>query len=329
MTQNASKTNCVHFKKDVAELNQTTSFCYHCSSLLIKTETENTITTLKPPKFYVPQETTPLFLSLLDEHRVRIFINKTEYIKIRTKIVKDMKIFCEFCKFTKKTFFLSLDYLDCICSNMISFNLNALIQISQFCILLSAKYQEDGAKVLEVQNTISKKISNNYPKDELYLLKLLDYDLNTITAYDILTDIMTCGFLFEDENFSEKKMHIIYNKIIDMLYLFCESKFYIDMTPKEIALSIIGLIRKSLGLEAFNENRFKTVFFINEATDEKLYMNCLNKLKKCFKIKVDDSRKKSVNEAICVKKDVSLSPGNDLKICDTIPIKSEMVNHSF
>ena len=330
MAQNASKTKCLHFQKDLCELNPSTIFCYNCSSLLIKTETENIITTIKPPKFYISRETTPLFLSLIDEHRVHIFRNKAEYLKIRSKVIKDMKKFCNLCEFSKKTFFLSLEYFDLICSNLISFNFHALKQISQFCILLSAKYQENGAKAFEIQKQIFEKISNNFQKDELYLLKLLNYDLHKFTAYDILSDIMTCGFLFEDENISTKKMNIIYNKIESMLYLFSESKFYIDMTPKEIALSIIGLIRESLGLESFTNKKFKSMFLINEETDEKFYMNCLNKLKKCFIIKIDDSKnKQNINEAICVKKDVTISPGSDLKILKSIPVESEIVNHSF
>ena len=329
MTQNVPKPKCLHFQKDVCELNPTTSYCYHCSSLLIKTETENIITTVKPNKFYTSQDTTPLFISLIDEHRAHIFRNKTDYIKVRAKIIKDMKIFCNFCNFSKKTFFLSLDYFDRICSSMISFNLNALKQISQFCILLSAKYQENGEKSFEVQKKIFEKISNNFQKDELYLLKLLDYDLNVFTAYDILIDIMNCGFLFEDENFSTKKVNIIYSKIENMLYLFSESKFYIDMTPKEIALSIIGFIRESLGLESFTEKRFKSIFFTNEATDEKFYMNCLIKFRKCFKVKNDDSKKKNINEPICIKKDISLSPLNSLKIYDSIPVENGIVHHPF
>ena len=135
---------CNHLQKDKCELTKNLSYCYQCSSLILVNETQSVISTVKPNDRYQIQETTPLFLSLIDEHRPRNFINKIEYIKLRTFIIKQMKNFCEFFKLAKKTYFLSLDYFDRICSNMIQFNLNALIQISYFCILLACKYQENG-----------------------------------------------------------------------------------------------------------------------------------------------------------------------------------------
>ena len=111
---------------------------------------------------------------------------------------------------------------------------------------------------MEVKNYVGA-AQNNFVKDELFLVQLLDYDLHVFTCYDVLMDILHCGFLFNGERFSINKMKIIYEKIEGMIYMFSESKYYLDMTNKEIALVIIGLIREILGLEAYS-NIIKYIF---------------------------------------------------------------------
>ena len=293
MKQQKNQINYAHKKKYRFELSQNVSFCFRCSTAIITDKSGNEISTIKPLRFHIPQETAlPIFINIPDTHKPYQFINKQGYIKIRTLIVKNMKLFCNYFKLTKKTFFLALDYFDRICSRMMAFDLEALKQISQLCIILASKFQENGVKGMEVKK-LSCGVSSNYSKDELYLLQLLNYDLHTFTSYDILMDILHSGFLFNDEDFSISKMHSIYGKIENMLYLFSESKHYIDWTHKEIALAIIGLIRETLGLVAFNKN-VQTVC-MNEDADTHNYLSCLNRLRKCFKFKEEDKSTKNNN----------------------------------
>ena len=87
-------------------------------------------------------------------------------------------------------------------------------------------------------------------------------------------------------------MELIYDKIENMLYLFSESKYYAEYTHKEIAISIIGLIRERLGLPAFNKN-FQIVF-MNELSDIHNYLSCLNRLRKIFKFKENNNSKNNI-----------------------------------
>ena len=191
-----------------------------------------------------------------------------------------MKLLCNNFELNKKTYFLSVDYFDRICSKLISFELESLNQISYFCLILAAKFQENGTKSIQLKKKCVIN-SYNYIRDELYLLQLLNYDLHVFTSYDILIDCLYCGFIFSDESFSLKKMDIIYEKIVNILYLFSESRYYIDMTYKEISLAIIGFVRETLGLESFN-NIIKNIF-MNDSNDVEIYLLCLDKIKKCFK----------------------------------------------
>ena len=199
---------CLHEKTGRSEINPKISLCFNCSSVIFKNESGKEIYTKKPSKYYIQQETsTPLFLSIPDIHKPYTFINKIDYQKIRISIVKKMKIFCSNFKLSKKTFFLALDYFDRICSKMTAFDIEDLLQISQFCIILAAKFHESQIKGIQVKLILG--LTNNYAKDELYLLQLLDYNLYVHTSYDIMMDIMHTGFLFNDEKFSLKKMNLI------------------------------------------------------------------------------------------------------------------------
>ena len=282
--------NFPHKKQFRFEITQKISFCFNCSSGIITDRCGKEISTIKPLKYHIPQETSlPIFLLLSDNHNPYSFLNKSEYIKIRKQIVKDFKSFCNKYKINKKTFFLALDYFDRICSRMLGFDLEALKQIYQICIILACKLIDNQSKVFEIKK-LAGLISSNYAKDELYLLTLLNYDLKVFTSYDILIDILNCGFLFNDEEFSVGKMSSIYGEIENILYLFSESKYYIDMTHKEIAMAIIGFIREMLGVVSFSKNIQN--IFMHEYVDIHNYVNCLNKLRKCFKLKVENKNKR-------------------------------------
>ena len=287
--KNNIEIKCSHEKKDRLKISQKFSLCFHCSCALIKNDdSNNEIYTIKPLEYSISQEnSTPIFLSISYKYNSYTFKNKQDYIKVRPLFIKQMKTFCNYFYLSKKTFYLSLDYFDRICSKMISFDFEALKQICQFCIILASKFQETAIKGFEIKRFVGGS-SENYSKDELYLLQLLDYDLHSFTCYDILMDILHCGFLFNGEKFSINKMKAIYEKIENMLYMFSESNYYIDMSHKEIAMAMVGLTREILGLEAYNNN-IKYIF-INDPSNIQNYIIYLNKLKKCFVIKENRNR---------------------------------------
>ena len=283
---NISQNSCNHDSKFLHEIKPNFSLCFNCSSIIYTNEIGKKIFPVKPKKYNASQETaTPIFISLNDTHRPYRFYNKESYLKIRTKIVKKMKIFAQNYNLTKKTFFLSLNYFDRICSRAIKFNIADFTQTAHLCVVLAAKFQDDHQNAFNAKLSLGP--SNNYTKDELYVLQLLNYDLYAITPYDILMDIMHTGFLFSNENFSINKMNAIYGKIEKMIYFFSEKKYYIEMTPIEIALAVIGFIREALGLVAYNN--ILQLIFMNQVNDLKSYTDCLFIFKKCFQIQEDSN----------------------------------------
>ena len=289
-----------HEKEYLFEISQTTSYCSNCSTVIISDKSGKTISTIKPKKCNYHQEfPLPTYFYKRDTKKIYNFSNDKEYNKIRRDFVKIMKQNCKLLELNLKTFFTALDYFDQICSIFVSFDITSLKQISDLCIILSAKLNENISTAMKVKCALDGSSNKNYVKDELYLLKILKYDLVRITSYDILRDILTCGFIFDDEIFQEKKMNSIYDKMENMLYLFSESKYWIYMSPKEIAMGIVGWARNFLGLVPFSKN-IQTVF-LNEFNNIHNYIKCFNRIKKCFKIKqnknFDENNKNDINNS--------------------------------
>ena len=70
--------------------------------------------------------------------------------------------------------------------------------LALFCLILAVKFNEDRQKTYEIETQLKNKIGNNYHKDEIYVLKLLNYNLNVITCYDYINMIMNFGFLYKE-----------------------------------------------------------------------------------------------------------------------------------
>ena len=248
---------CNHYKNrnNILKMFNSISYCIICSSFIFQniSSFESSSKTIKPNSFEINKEHAPNFEWLnKDSIKSKFFINKKEYLKLRPSIIKSMKKICSFFSLSLKTYFLSVEYFDKINSNSSSYNENTLSQISLFCIILAAKFVENVKKALEVQSALKEKASKNYLVDEVFVLKLLDYDLNIYTSYDIFMDILYCGFIFENENFNYKQINLIYYNIQKILYTFSESNSYIDMTPKQIAISTLLINQLSIELSKIN-----------------------------------------------------------------------------
>ena len=296
---------CKHEPKNLFKLKSNYQVCFGCSSVIYFNDSRKLILPVKPQKYNVIQETaTPIFLSLQDTHCPYKFCNKENYLEIRTKIVKKMKIFSQKYNLSKKTFFVALDYFDRLCSKLTQFSF-AVAQIAKFCLILASKFQDNSHNAITAKLSLG--FSQHYAKDELYILQLLNYELYTITSYDILMDMMHTGIFFNNEKFFRNKMNIIYGKIEKMLYFFSETKYFIEMTPMEVSLAMIGFVRETLGLTAYN-TIIKDIYIPNG--EVKRYLNCLAKFRKCFKIQDDNNNCDNNNTKYNKEKNINSKSNN-------------------
>lgn len=276
-------------KYNIIKLFNSINYCLTCSKFIFKNTSsfESSEKVIIPTNFNINKENLPSFQWLeKNTEQNKFFVNKKDYLKLRSPIIKNMKNICSYFSLSFKTYFLSVEYLDRISSQINSFNKNTLSQISIFCIILASKFNENSLKALEVQSNLRENLSKNYMEDEIYVMKLLNYDLNVYTSYDILMDIMIYGFIFENETFNYKKFILLYSNIPKVLYTFSQSNSFIDMTAKQIAISMIGFSRELLNLNPFNENIRKIFLFDNKY--ENIYLIGLKIIKK--KIKIENEK---------------------------------------
>ncbi len=267
------------------------SYCMVCSSFIFKDTTSSInspIVSIKPDNYPKNEEISSLLWSEEEKKESNLFINKKNYLKQRSPIIKNIKKICSYFSLSLKTYFLSIAYLDKICSKLSFFNQSAVFQISLFCLILAAKFNEKVSKATLVQNSLKKEISKNYAVDEMYVLQLLNHELNIYTSYDMLIDIMNFGFVFQGENFNCKKLNYIYLYLEKMLYIVSEINSFIDFTSKQIALSIVGFARELLDLIPFTDI-FKKIFLI-DSENEQNYVSGLNLIKKRIKIEVANKK---------------------------------------
>lgn len=255
-------------------------YCILCSSIALVSEARTALTPLKPLSYKFSNEIDFMTMSFT----VGNYNRKKEYLKIRQKIIREMKQIAQSYSLENQTFFLSVAYLDKICEKITVFNYDEIKGISVFCIILASKFYETSYVGMQIENDYKSKLSSNYKSDEIYILQLLDYKLNIVTVYDILNQIKSVGFVFQAENFPHKKLNMLYNQVDKMAMAFIDNKSFIDHTPKQIAFAIIGFLRNSFNLESFSLP-LKLIFNLNIKNFDQEYMDGYNKIKNCFRIK--------------------------------------------
>ena len=175
-----------------------------------------------------------------------VLCQKKDYLKLRKKTILMLKdISINYC-LSDKSYHLAISLLDKIYLKIKA--LNEINIIAIFCLILSAKFIEnDPLKSSLLEKNYCNKISSNYKSDEIYILKLLDYNLNFTTAYDILKLILTQqNILFDGEEKNYK--FSIYHMAIVYLNKLVENDIILSLNPIEISFGIIQLIRKRLKL---------------------------------------------------------------------------------
>lgn len=292
--KNETGLNCLHNKKCSCIQYPNILFCLNCSQTFFKDKEGNEFNITKP-RYLLKNQVfdMPLFMLNCESDTILNFQNREKYLKIRTNIVKNMKKNCQILGLSKKIYFLSLQYLDIICSKLNSFNINNLTEISIYCIIIATKFLENRNKYLQIRENFNN--INNYGINELYILKLLNNNLCIHTSYDILMEFVNFGFILDDEKCSFAKVRSIYSKIEDILYFFSEKKYFIDMTNKQIAFSFILFFREIIGLQ--RSNKLLNYIFSNQnfiIDDNTIYIEYI---KKYIKIKEEKNIIKNHNDS--------------------------------
>ena len=262
-------------------------YCILCSSIALVSEARTALTPVRPLSYKFTNEIDLMEMSFT----VGNYNRKKEYLKIRQKIIREMKMISMKYSLENQTFFLSVAYLDKICEKINLFNYDEIKGVSVFCLILASKFYETSCVGMQIENDYKDKLSSNYKSDEIYILQLLDYKLNIVTVYDILNQIKSVGFVFQRENLPQKKVNVLYSQVDKMVMAFIENKSFIDFTPKQVAFAIIGFLRGTFNLESFSLP-LKLVYNLNTNNFDDLYLDGFNRIKNCFRIKKDNKHQR-------------------------------------
>ena len=200
---------------------------------------------------------------------------------VRKKIVKEIKQISLKCGLSPRTVFLALQYIDKIGSKIVSFD--GIELISKFCLIIAAKFSENGEKAVSIEKTYKNEISTNYINDEVYILQLLNYELKLPTLYDSIISILQKGFIFDNESVTPKKLSYAYDAALQTLFHLIDNRIVIDLPMKQVVIAIIAFSRELVGLEAFSH-----VLIVSNSIEEselESYKEALRKVKQCFKLK--------------------------------------------
>lgn len=242
-----TNTSCDH-QRLIKTSSKNYFFCRNCScSLPFEMKTRKALTSFDSDSF-----------NTLIQNSVQglpeILITKKDYLTVRKNAVLLLKKMTSEYGLCDKTFHLSVLLMDRIFSKINSTNEINFIAI--FCLILSSKYTEDNAcKASVLEKIYANRLSSNYRSDEIYILKLLDYNLNTTTAYDILSYLVSLEVAGKNELINPKKQdpQLIEHICLSYLNNLVQYNFIIPLNPLEIALGVIQICRKKIGLSLYTK----------------------------------------------------------------------------
>ena len=224
-------------------------FCRNCScSHPFEMKSRKTLTSFDSDSF------TTLIKNSVQE-LPEILITKKDYLTVRKNAVLLLKKMTTEYGLCDKTFHLSILLMDRIYSKINTINEINLIAI--FCLILSSKYTEDNAcKAFVLEKIYANRLSSNYRSDEIYILKLLDYNLNTTTAYDILSYLVSLEIVGKNEltNLKKQNPQLIEHICLSYLNNLVQYNFIVPLNPLEIALGVIQICRKKIGLSLYTKD---------------------------------------------------------------------------
>ena len=317
------KTPCTHSNSNSKELipnfpEKIYYFCVECGCIILKLNNNNDsyLYTTKPLLYQERVDINPLdIFNSFKDLEYPIINSQWSYFKNRQRNINLLQKYLTYYKYSESTFYLALHYLDTIYSTLngsvVQKKKNELFVIN--CLLIAGKFYEKDSFQPRITRFCSIGIQYDIDeidicRNELEVLKILNYKLNVITAYDILSYLLFNGIIFEPEieNRMKEFSHIIYcyaKKIFNDIIL---SNIAIQFSPIQIVFSVIHLTRKNFNLK---QNYFNVIkkFYNYHLND---YKSCLNICKKFLNNELNSL------ELINYKSKVSLSMKNNLPKLD-------------
>ena len=288
---------CNH-KKYIQTLSKNTfTTCPHCGNTIYKSSNKKITSTLKPLSYSslslspFPLSHSP-FSSLsslphLLPNPTHITNISTFYCETRSNIITSLLKHSKIYDYSKSTFYLALSYLDKLLptKHHLSPKTTELYVINS--LLLAAKFRE--VSIYEPNFSRFTCDNGEYQineeeilENEIELLKELNYELNVITAYDVLQMLLYNGIVYDDEIDKENdNVNKIYEYAEELFKLLYNDINVIGFDVREVAINVVCLTRKYFDLK---KNGFDLIKRFHKVHNWKgLYKESYNVMKRIVK----------------------------------------------
>ena len=161
---------------------------------------------------------------------------------------------------------------------------NEIHTLALFCLILSAKFAENGTKASQLVRSFKEKnLTSDFLGDEFFILKCLNYNLNVPTLHDYITQLQMKGIVFNSENITKKKIHVLYEAINKTIFSLVENKILFEIPLDILSYGVVGFCRKLIGLDSLS-HEFLVYHLCDDSKINELN-ECVNKVERCFRVR--------------------------------------------
>lgn len=205
------------------------------------------------------------------------------YQKNRSKAIKLLQKYSSIYDYSELTFYLALYYIDTIMRKMTKLSKKKFEVYIIDCFIIAAKFKE--TSILEPNLSRFTSTNDYYDIDEMDIiigevevLKLLQYKLDYVSAFEILNMFFYDGFVYSSEinNKSKEFTNIVYCYAKKIFNDIIQSDYILPFAPIQIAFSVVHLTRKNFGFKSNFFNLVKKYYNIHLSD----YKDCLSLSKK-------------------------------------------------
>lgn len=291
-----STEKCFHLTKQIP-ISNTVHFCSKCGILSYHNQTKASHFT-RASNIHISDtdalSTIDMLKSFYIQHikeRGTMSLIPDWYITIRKKVIKFISYLSKQFNASNQTYYQTISYVDEVFVKKIK-NLakqpKKVYLLTIGCFILAHKFNEIDTGRCIIEDKKFEKISQylnidfsvkDLIKYELKCVKILKYNLNKLSIFDIVKCIKYSGFVFQYELKANKKLiNEIYKKVDEILQqCILESEFFFSYNFFQITFSIIHYVRALFGLDNSIMDSIinKEIYRILEFDD---YFYCYKKL---------------------------------------------------
>lgn len=339
-----STEKCFHIKSQI-KLEQNVFYCSKCGIISYKTKKKlEHFTRSNKVKLTCPIDINP-FETLENCYKRNVKENEILqgfpkwYIQIRKKIINFLYLISKKFHSQQKTVFLAISYMDEIFrkkNKNFAKNRKKLYLYILSCFILAFKFNEidNGLNIIEDNRieSICKYLKievsvSELDKYEIKCVKLLEYNLNKFTLFDIISYIKFSGFIFQNEIKNKEKnlVNEIYEKIDDILDLIISNSDFIERyNAYQIAFGIIHYVRIHFGLEEnVMENLISNEIYKFIAFED--YYLCYKNIEKTYSREEKEEEKNYSNLYTLP----SQQRNNDLSFKSPVKVKRKLTDEPY